>query len=71
MDTMINLLNLASRLEWLLLILLTDRKAVSFKLTFPFVSFGVFTETVKLLFAFLFPLGCKICHRKQHLTISD
>jgi hypothetical protein len=35
---------------------------IHFKVVLSSVPFGVFTETVKLLFAFLFPMGFKICH---------
>jgi hypothetical protein len=33
-----------------------------FKVAFSSVPFGVLTEIMKVFFAFLFPLGFKICH---------
>jgi hypothetical protein len=77
-DTMLNLLKLALWVEPPVLIRFNDMKAwwfilsrgtwgqviplIQFKVTFSSVPFGVLTETVKLLFAFLFPLVFEICH---------
>jgi hypothetical protein len=37
---------------------------VSFKIAFSSVHFDVLKESVKHLFAFIFPLGFKVCHWK-------